>query len=298
MIPKFPEFKKLELSDEKDIKKYTSKFLPYSDFNFTDLWIWNSKNEVLVSLLNENLVVCFTDYITNERFFSFLGNNKIKDTIENLLIILKNKKLKPVLRLIPDELINTELQYIFDIKPDRDSFDYIYDVSRLSNMHKWAQSSSGKNVRNYIRDHESYLVNYCRVCEVSKKEYLDFFKRWAENKRIKEYIKLNEYKALERMFEMQNNHAMIVSLYKNNVLVGFNIHEIVSSEYAISCFAKIDVNHRAIGDILNWEEAKILNNLGVRYFNWEQDLGILNLRKSKGKYKPDFLLKKVSIAYK
>ena len=78
--------------------------------------------------------------------------------------------------------------------------------------------------------------------------------------------------------------------------MGFTVYEILSSEYAISHFAKADISyHRAINDMLNWEEAKVLDERGIKYFNWEQDLGIPGLRKSKEKYKPTFFLKKLSI---
>ncbi len=32
MIPKFPNFKKIELSDRADVEKFTLKYPPYSDF--------------------------------------------------------------------------------------------------------------------------------------------------------------------------------------------------------------------------------------------------------------------------
>lgn len=41
MIPKFPEFKKLELSNKEEIENFTSKFPPYSDFNFVSMWCWD-----------------------------------------------------------------------------------------------------------------------------------------------------------------------------------------------------------------------------------------------------------------
>ncbi len=76
-------------------------------------------------------------------------------------------------------------------------------------------------------------------------------------------------------------------------MLGFTMYEIISNNYAISHFAKADKKHHAaICDLLNWEEAKILHSQGIKYFNWEQDLGIPGLRYSKEKYKPAFFLKK------
>ena len=66
MIPQFPEFKSLELSDKKDIESFTKRFPPYSDFNFVSMWSWDIKEEIRISQLNGNLVVRFTDYLTGK----------------------------------------------------------------------------------------------------------------------------------------------------------------------------------------------------------------------------------------
>ena len=46
MLPEFPQFKKLELSDKEEVEKFTSKFPPYSDFNFVSMWSWDIKGEM------------------------------------------------------------------------------------------------------------------------------------------------------------------------------------------------------------------------------------------------------------
>lgn len=74
MILKFLEFKKLELLDKKEVEKITSKFPPYSDFNFVSMWSWDVKEELRISKLNNNLVVRFADYFVGNPFFYFLGS--------------------------------------------------------------------------------------------------------------------------------------------------------------------------------------------------------------------------------
>lgn len=75
MISQFPQFKELELEDKEEIEKFTSKYPPYSDFNFVSMWSWDVRGDMRVSKLNNNLVVRFTDYLTGSPFFSFLGDN-------------------------------------------------------------------------------------------------------------------------------------------------------------------------------------------------------------------------------
>ena len=93
MIPEFPQFKPIELSDKQEVEKITSQYPPYSDFNFVSMWSWDIKGEMRLSMLNGNLVVKFNDYITGEPFYSFLGKNKLNETAEILLNLSKEEKL-------------------------------------------------------------------------------------------------------------------------------------------------------------------------------------------------------------
>src|SRR6185369_9800822 len=98
MLPKFPEFKKLELSDKADIEAITNKYPPYSDFNFTSMWCWDTRGEMMVSELNNNLVVKFADYITGEPFYSFIGTNDTNDTVRQLIGLATTQGIKPRLK--------------------------------------------------------------------------------------------------------------------------------------------------------------------------------------------------------
>ena len=122
---------------------------------------------------------------------------------------------------------------------------------------------------------------------------MEMFKKWAKNKNIQNHFELNEYKAFERFLEVDSKNIHFVSLYVAETLVGFTAYEILSNDFAMSHFAKADHTHEAaVNDVLNWQEAKLLNEKGIKYFNWEQDLGIPGLRYSKEKYKHSFFLKK------
>ena len=69
---------------QEEIEKITSDFPPYSDFNFVSLWCWNLTNKTQLSLLNDNLVIRMEDYTTADIFYMFIGQSKIKNTIEIL----------------------------------------------------------------------------------------------------------------------------------------------------------------------------------------------------------------------
>ena len=89
MIPDFPSFKNIELTDKEDVDRFTLEHQPYSDFNFISMWSWDIKEKMRISQLNGNLVVLFTDYITGESFCSFLGTHNVNETTEILLNYLE-----------------------------------------------------------------------------------------------------------------------------------------------------------------------------------------------------------------
>ncbi|MEI6280867.1 MAG: phosphatidylglycerol lysyltransferase domain-containing protein, partial [bacterium] len=297
-IPLFPDFKDIELSDKTLIKAFTSKFPPYSDYNFTAIWSWSwdVNKKVMISQLNNNLVILFKDYVSDQRFLSFIGNNQVPKTALQLIAHSEKYFNTNLLRLIPEEVVRILPEDEFVITADRNSYDYIYSVPDLANMNTWPQNSIRKSIRKFIKKYPNYIIKQSSIKEVEKTIYLDLFKKWSQNKDIENFLEFNELKAFKKFFDNHDDNIKIVSLYINNILVGFNTYEIISKDYANSSFSKADTEYdTSIYSVLNWEEAKILNKEKITYYNWEQDLGIPGLRYSKEKYKQAFFLKKFTV---
>lgn len=293
MIPKFPEFKKIELSDKKDVENLTSRFPPYSDFNFSNLWAWDLKGEMGLSILNNNLVVKFTDYVNGQPFFSFLGDNMMNETARELIMFSEKNYKTNILKLMPEIIVSFLDKSEFDVISDKDSNDYVYSVKHLINMNNWRGHSSSKGIKKFLKLYPDYVVKICSLQEIVKDDYIDFFKKWTKAKNIKNFLEFKEYQAFKRFLEIKDDNIKVVSLYKNKFLIGFTMYEICSDTYALSHFIKTDTSyHGNVNDILNWEEAKFLDTHRILYFNWQQDLGIPGLRKSKEKYKPDSFFNK------
>ena len=169
MIPTFPQFKKLELADREMIERFTAKFPPYSDFNFVSMWSWDTKGEMSVSILNNNLVIKFTDYLNGEPFFSFLGDTQVAETIKVLLDFSQQMYSVNELRLVPEAVIE-QCKGVYAVSPDRDSFDYVYEVSHLANMHNWSKHTSGKNIRRFMKEALPYEVRVFPVHKVTTRK--------------------------------------------------------------------------------------------------------------------------------
>lgn len=295
MIPEFPLFKKIELSDKHDIEKITSQYPPYSDFNFVSMWCWNTKEQLKISQLYGNLIIYFTDYVTDEPFCSFLGSHNVNETIEQLLNFSKNTKIKTKLCLIADHITTHIKQDLYNVNEDVDNFDYIYNIKDLSEC-------KGKNYetqRNLINRFKKYSNSFTVECFQNINEIQDMIlnldEKWVHHKtNIDSTLNFqNESHALQRIFGIQNDNLFAICIFNDGILKAFCLSELIpNSEYAISHFAKADTTIPGIYAFLFNQNCKELLKINKKFLNYEQDLGLLHLRHSKKSFRPAAFLKK------
>ena len=302
MIPEFPQFKKLELSDKADVEKFTSLYPPYSDFNFISMWSWDIKGEMRLSVLNNNLVVRFTDYLSGEPFFSFLGNNKVNETAAKLLDFSKKEKVKLQLRFLPESAVEKIDITKFEIKEDRDHFDYRYIIEKLVN-YDGREFLTKRNLTNrFLREYPDGIAKICDLKDPKTLEQiLNLSRLWEQNKvkNSQDARVENESVALNRILVVSKIFKLItVGVYSENQLLCFCVNEILSGGNALSHFAKSDGSSSGSYAFLMKENAKVLKERGALYLNYEQDLGIPNLRHAKESFRPIGFLKKFICAYK
>jgi hypothetical protein len=304
VIPKFPEFKKIGIEDKQSIELYTRKYPPYSDFNFTSLWAWDTNDERMISKLNDNLVVRFTDYITRKPSFSFLGINELERTARELIAFAKASGVSPVLRFVPEESVNTLRDLGFLVEEDVGHFDYIFSISELANLKGSKFKEKRHSAARFLREYpDAYFELKKLDGKGVKEQIISVLHRWAEKKRLdnKIYDIKHEEIAINRLLQKPEDHKLTVScIFLHDVMVGFSFDEILPNNYAISHFFKADNSYNGIYDFFNKKLAQYLLDHKVVLWNWEQDLGIEHIRKSKTSYHPVNFLKKykVSLTYK
>lgn len=297
MIPKFPEFKKLEWTDRKDVEQITNQFPPYSDFNFVSLWSWNTKEMMQLSLLHGNLVVLFYDYLTEKPFLSFIGSNCIEYTASMLIEFSIKWFQEPCLRLIP-ECVATNIQSdSFSIKPDEDANDYILSVPYLNSLDRLPTNKhqAARYIKRFMERYPHYTVVTSSPDEAQIEACISLFQCWAHSKGLN-HDELNEYGAFVRFLNNRESDNTIIALYDNEIMIGFAFYELLTSDYAMGHFLKADSSYRGLNEVLHFLIGKKLSEHNARYWNYEQDLGLPSLRRAKRKYKPEFYLKKYSVS--
>jgi hypothetical protein len=295
MLPEFPKFKKLELSDREDIEKITHVHAPHSDYNFMSMWAWDVKNHMEVSTLNNNLVVKFTDYITSEPFYSFLGKNKPEETAETLLNHSIENELKPTLNLMPHDSIENIDKRKFRVEKDHDNFDYIYDLTQISTYKGGKFSDKRTMINSFVRKHGIPQIKILDLKNLScQSEIIELNHFWLQNK-IKEDANFkikNEFIATKKFLQASFHDTLGVGIYLENKLIGYSIFNILPGNFAICHFSKADINYDGVYEYLMRECAIILLGYNCVFLNYMQDLGIPGLRRSKTSFRPIEHLKK------
>lgn len=299
MIPTFPAFKKLELGDRDDVVNFVSNFQPYSDFNFVSLWTYNILEKMEISKLFGNLVVKFQDYQSDSFFYSFLGANNIAETITSLLNKSKIEGLTENICLIPEECINKDLKSLsrqFNIYEDRDNFDYICSVDNLADLAGGKWRDLRYEVKLFPRRSPDFNVRPVNICEPSVASQIEtLFRTWEETRHKK---LAHELKTIKRLLcdSTYFDNLVSIGVYVEKELVAWGMAEIVDSNFAVYSYHKANMNYSGVFGFLDWEIAKELKNRGIKYINYEQDLGIPGLRHYKESLHPVSYLKKYTIS--
>lgn len=304
MIPIFPNFKKIGIEDRTSIELHTHRYQPYSDFNFTSLWAWDTNGERMVSKLNGNLVVRFTDYKTCEPSFSFLGTNEPERTARELIHFAEASDVSPVLRFIPEESVSGLRATNLFVEEDKNNFDYIFSVSKLADLRGSKFKEKRHLAGRFLREYPDAFFELKELSDTAMREQIvSVLNRWGNKKKLdkKTYDLEHEEMAISRLLQTANDHKLIIScVFLRDVMIGFSVDEILPLQYAISHFFKVDSSYNGAYDFLNKKVSQYLATHDVALWNWEQDLGIENLGRSKMSYRPVNFLKKyrVSLAHK
>lgn len=293
MIANYPNFTKLDIGIQKEVQGLTSQFDPYSDFNFTSLFSWNTDDTAEVSLLNNNLVIKLPDYITGSPVMSILGKNHID---ESLAILLEaNARLKLVPQVVVENIRETGR---FKIEEDRDQFDYVYSVRKVADLDGSLFRSKRKRISSFLKNYtESMDLRKINFNDIShREEVINHFTSWAKTRNRSEDETKNERSALERLL-INSSHFNLIGLkiYIDKKCVGFSINEVVQKDYSVCHFQKATLAFEFIDIFLSNLVAKELKHFGTEHINWEQDLGVPGLRTLKESYLPEFFLKKYTI---
>lgn len=301
-IPEFPATKPLMLSDQFTVDHWVRQFPPVSDFNFVSLWSWNTGGEdggIELSWLNDNLVVLFKDYLSNDRFYSFLGVNEVADTARVLLDAAERQGLERRLDLLPGVVILalSPGQRQFAIQIDESQKDYVISTD------EWSTLAGGKfrKKRNAIHHLERTLSPVCRPLDAGRSEHQQLmhsvFGQWVvQANRAGDDDVVLQATALQRVFSLDRPSDLLsFGVFIDGDLRAFTINEVLHDSYALGHFCYGDHDIPGLYSYVLRETCRVLHAMGYRFLNTMQDLGQPGMMQAKARSRPHHFFHKYSL---
>ena len=182
----------------------------------------------------------------------------------------------------------------YEIIPQRDNFDYIYNREDLVELKGKKYHSKRNHISSFSK---KYDWSYETLDEKNKAEFLAFSEKWYNDRKENNEGLYAEKEAFAEILSSANDID-----YKGGLIrVGDRIAAITigspinSYTYDIH-YENADIDFPTAYTVVNREfAARELQ--GYKYINREDDLGIEGLRKAKMSYKPEMLLEKYSMIY-
>ena len=295
------EFQKPQLSD----KPWIDELLSYSNFrgseyNFTNLFIWNGIYGQKVARHGDFLLVracgragCSYSYPA--------GRGDVKEAIDLLredaatqekpfrLICLSRGQMEDVEQLYPDK---------FDFIDERDGYDYLYDIDRLADL----AGRKLHNKRNHISRFNESTPDWVfeELTPAALPECLEMNREWYRRSREADASAETVDQTPEgRALGLAAQHFEALGLKGGLIraggeIVAFTIGDPLSSDtfdvHFEKAFGELQGAYAAINrEFSRWVREHYPH---VRYLNREDDMGIEGLRKAKESYYPDLMAEK------
>lgn len=270
------------------------------EYSFLTLYMWQHMYNTHVMGKNGTMYVVGHD---TKGYFSIVPVSKKKQWEKDLCQLTKLfetcfKTSKIVMRAVPEEyatFLEENYPGRFEIKKERDVFDYLYDAEKLRTL-------SGRKMHSKKNHYNAFMRNYAdrfeykRLTQQSEfEEALELMDKWAENKEIDEMI-LIEKKAVSKIFERFDEHTEIKlgGIYIDGKLEAFTMAEMLTKDTVCVHIEKANAEIRGLYVAIN---KLFLENEypEVKYVNREDDMGQENLRKAKMSYNPVAFVEKYSV---
>jgi hypothetical protein len=181
----------------------------------------------------------------------------------------------------------------FKAKEDRDNFDYIYSVQKLSTL-------SGKKLdakRNHINKFKKlHTFKYEEISDENISDCIDIIEKWCKERNYSQSDSLiAERKAnLDLMNNFNSLRVKGAIIEVDGRPEAFTVGEQLNSNTVVIHVEKANSEIHGLYPLVN--QQFLANHWNdIEYVNREQDLGIEGLRKAKLSYNPVSLLEKFTV---
>ena len=270
------------------------------EYSFTNLFCWNTVYHQEIALADGFLLVRARSRMGHSYLYP-AGRGDTTALIHALaedaaahgeplrLVCIAAQQREDLDRLFPGR---------FQFVPDRDGFDYLYDINRLADLGGKKLHAKRNHINRFLDQNPDWA--YEPITPASLPECLEMDRAWlrlslqregeAEEKDLD-----NEGAALQTAmdhFEALGLEGGLIRI--NGSVAAFTIGDRLNGDTYDVHFEKAYAGIQGAYAMINREFARWVreHHPDIKYLNREEDMGVEGLRKAKESYYPDLLLEK------
>jgi len=247
--------------------------------SFRSLFIW--KTDMELSIYKEPDLYAVKSSQGEGFWFFPVGNDAAKKNFIDRLIKANEGIAFEYMTESDVAFIEQNYPERFLITLSRDSSEYIMDREIMETLPGKHFAKDRGHINKFVKEHELKTVD---MHSISKEELFDITRTWDENKRdYEEVIDKTATQTIISHMDMLDLHGIAILMDNEPyaVIAGFPLND----ETVDCCLQKCKENVQGLSYYLRQEYAKS-HEKNVKFFNWEEDLGIEGLRRAKELMQP------------
>lgn len=293
-VPVYPHFRPLVLSDKPLLDCMFAIYSPeQSEYTFTNLFSWRKAYSFRISSAGDFIL------IASQKDDTLLLMDPVGPLAGKMEIIEHCFHARPsgtkikFIRLPEMTATLFEGEPEYNVKDDRDNFDYVYRSSDLAELR--GRHLDGK--RNLVkRFNETTSYEYEPLTESGIAEALAFENEWCALKNCPISASLcNEREALEEMLKNFRTLGLTGGVIKvSGKVVAIALGEQLNHDTFVIHIEKANTAYPGIYQAINMLFAQSISK-EIAFVNREQDLGLPGLRQAKESYHPHHMVRKYTL---
>lgn len=262
--------------------------------SFGNLNMWGEQWAAIVY----NQLIVLSKYNNRFMYHFPLGAGDKKPALEAIIQDAKEREIPFYMISITQENATT-LESLFpgkfDIRFQRDSFDYVYEIDKLADLKGRKYHRKRNHYNNFCKRMPDFYVESVSCENIEKAK--EFIAQWYADRLAespdKDYH--GEQKALLKCYENYERLEMeSLLLYHDGKILAFTMGSRISPNTFDVHFEKARWDVEGAYTAINSEFAKYIRNKypEVEFLNREEDMGLEGLRKAKESYFPHHMVEK------
>ncbi|MCA9392075.1 DUF2156 domain-containing protein [candidate division WWE3 bacterium] len=275
-VSEFPNFMPLSLGHKELVNRFNGKHdSNHSATNFTNLFILDNDNDTEISSYKDALVFKQTELGTERTNYLLIAPTNDEAALVKDLI---GKHISPIV-LYPHPILNYE--------PDEDNSDYIYSIANTIKLEGSQYANIRRKIGQFKKEHNAKLT---KVADAERNEIWDFahelfVKNAAAVDELTRQSLIIELDALEKTIMFADKLDVdFLQLTEGDRILGFVVTEVIAKETVLIHFFRTNNEVKGVSEYLFVEMARF--HKAQKLIDFEQDLGIVGLRRFKSSLQP------------